>query len=154
MGEFTHPGAVSAYGGKGAGGHRQLVHDVVAVELPTTALQQGDITWLMYVPAGAIIVDGYILVDDVETSTTVTFSVGDSTTTNLFFSATTTGQSAGGSSMLAAARYTKYADATRLKMTVATSAGTPVAGTFVFGISYLVDPQLTLTTGATPITVA
>jgi hypothetical protein len=154
MGEFTHPDARSDSVSVGVGGNRQLVHAVKAVELPTTALQIGDITWMMHVPAGAVIVDGFMANDDLETSTLLTVNVGDSTTTNLFFSATTTPQSAGASTILGASRYTKFASATRIKMTVATSAGTPVAGTFILGLTYFVDPEFNSATGVTPITIS
>jgi hypothetical protein len=153
MGEFTHPNARSEYVATGPGWKRQLIHEVSVNEVGTTQLQIGDITWLMYVPAGAVIVDGFLANDDLETSTLLTVNIGDSTTTNLFFSATTTPQSATSSSILAASRYTKFASATRLKMTVATSAGTPVAGTLIFGLSYFVDPELTTTTGVAPVTI-
>ncbi len=153
MSEFTNPNAVTGYTGTGVGWNRTLVHAISVNELPTTALQASDITWLMYVPAGAVIVDGYVSSDDLETSTTLAYNIGDATTTNLFFAATTTGQSAGSSSMATSARYTKYATATRLKMTVTTSAGTPVAGTFIFGLTYFVDPELNVTTGLTPVTI-
>jgi hypothetical protein len=114
-------------------------------------MQTGDITWLMYVPAGAVIVDGYVKVDDLDTGTSLAYNVGDSTTTNLFFANTTTGQSAGSSAMTTTARYTKYATATRLKMTVATTAETAVAGTFILGLSYFVDPEINVTTGIAPV---
>lgn len=154
MGEFTTKAAQSAYNAKGVGWHRQIVHDAVAVELPTTALQAGDITWLMYVPAGAVVVDGYVFADDLDGGTSLAYCIGDSTTTTLFFSNTTTGQSAGSSTMATGARYTKFASATRLKMTVATTAETATAGTLIFGLSYFVDPEFNVTTGGTPIVVA
>jgi hypothetical protein len=154
MGEFTHPDARSEYHSVGQGWNRNLVHAVKAVELPTTALQIGDIVWMMHLPAGAVVVDGFMATDDLETSTLLTMNVGDSTTTNLFFSATTTPQSAGASTILGASRYTKFAAATRIKMTVATSAGTPVAGTFILGLTYFVDENFTSTTGVTPITIS
>jgi hypothetical protein len=109
----------------------------------------------MYVPAGAVIVDGYVAADDLDGSggTSLAYNIGDATTTNLFFANTTTGQAAGSSSMLAAARYTKFASATRLKMTVATTAETAVAGTLIFGLSYFVDPEINVTTGVAPVTI-
>lgn len=154
MGEFTHPEARSAYTAVGPGWNRELVHAVSVVELPTTALQTGDITWLMYVPAGAVIVDGYVKADDLDGGTSLAYNIGDATTTNLFFSNTTTGQSAGSSAMASTARYTKFASATRLKMTVATTAETATAGTLIFGLSYFVDPEINVTTGVTPITIS
>jgi hypothetical protein len=154
MGEFTHPEARSAYTAVGPGWNRELVHAVSVVELPTTALQTGDITWLMYVPAGAVIVDGYVKADDLDGGTSLAYNIGDATTTNLFFSNTTTGQSAGSSAMASTARYTKFASATRLKMTVATTAETATAGTLIFGLSYFVDPEINVTTGATPVTIS
>ena len=155
MSEFTLPAARSALGGVGvsAGWHRELFHPVAIVELPTTALQASDITWLMWLPAGAVIVDGYVKADDLDSGTSLAYNIGDATTTNLFFANTTTGQSAGSSSMTTAARYTKFASATRIKMTVATTAETAVAGTFIFGLSYFVDPEINVTTGITPITI-
>lgn len=154
MGEFTTRRAQSSQETVGPGWHRSVVHDVSIVELPTTALQAGDITWLMYVPAGAIVVTGYVKADDLDTGTSLAYNVGDTTTTNLFFSNTTTGQSAGSSEIAGTARYTKFASATRIKMTVATTAETAVAGTFAFGLSYFVDPAVNVTTGVTPIVVA
>jgi hypothetical protein len=114
-------------------------------------MQTGDITWMMHLPAGAVIVDGYVAADDLDGGTSLAYSVGDSTTTNLFFSATTTGQSAGSSAMLTAARYTKYATATRIKMTITTTAETATAGTLTLGFSYFVDPELNVTTGTSPV---
>jgi hypothetical protein len=149
MGEFTHPKAVTGYEGVGYGGNRGLVHATAIVELPTTAQQTGDITWLMYVPAGAVIVDGYVKADDLDTGTSLAYNIGDSTTTNLFFANTTTGQSTGSSAMTTLARYTKFASATRLKMTVATTSETAAAGTLMFGLSYFVDPEINVTTGVT-----
>ncbi len=154
MGEFTHPYARTGYEGVGPGWNRQLIHATAVVELPTTALQTSDIVWLMYLPAGAVIVDGYVKVDDLDTGTSLAYNVGDSTTTNLFFANTTTGQSAGSSAMTTTARYTKFASATRIKMTVATTAETAVAGTFMLGLSYFVDPEINVTTGLTPISIA
>ncbi len=145
------PNAVTGFVGVGPGGNRALVHATAIAELPTTQLQSGDISWLMYVPAGAVIVDGFVSSDDMDTGTTLAYNIGDTTTTNLFFSATTTGQSAGSSQMLSAARYTLYATATRLKMTITTSAQTAVAGTFILGLSYFVDPSINVTTGITPV---
>lgn len=155
MSEFTTKKAASPYNSTGPGWGRELIHDVAIVELPTTALQTGDITWLMYVPAGAVVVDGYVKADDLDGSggTSLAYNIGDSTTTNLFFANTTTGQSAGSSSMLGTARYTKFASATRIKMTVATTAETAAAGTLAFGLSYFVDPEFNATTGVTPITI-
>ena len=154
MGEFTLPNARSEYAGVGVGGNRAVVHATAVVELPTTALQTSDITWLMYVPAGAVIVDGYVKMDDLDTGTSLAYNIGDATTTNLFFANTTTGQSAGSSAMTSAARYTKFASATRLKMTVATTAETAAAGTMMFGLSYFVDPEINVTTGVAPIVIS
>lgn len=154
MGEFTTPKARNAYSATGNGWSRQVVHEVAVVELPTTALQANDVTWLMYLPPGAIVVDGYVRADDLDTGTSLAYAIGDATTTNLFFSDTTTGQSAGSSAMLGAARYTKFAAATRLKMTVVTGAETAAAGTFILGVSYFVDPELVTATGVAPIVVA
>ena len=153
MGEFTVKKALNAYGGSGPGWHRQLIHDVSVVELPTTAMQTSDIVWLTYVPAGAVVVDGYVAADDLDTGTSLAYNIGDTTTTNLFFANTTTGQAAGSSAMTTLARYTKFASATRLKMTVATTAETAVAGTLIFGLSYFIDPELNVTTGVAPTTV-
>ncbi len=147
----TLPNARSGYSSVGPGGNRQIVHAVAVAELPTTQMQTGDITWLMYVPAGAVIVDGYVQADDLDTGTSLAYNIGDSTTTNLFFANTTTGQSTGSSAMTSLARYTKYATATRLKLTVATTAETAVAGTLIFGLSYFVDPELNVTTGVAPV---
>ena len=155
MGEFTLPDARSEYIGKGFGGNRGIVHATAVAELPTTAMQTGDITWLMYVPAGAVVVDGYVRADDLDTGTSLAYNIGDSTTTNLFFANTGTGGAAAGSSaMTTAARYTKFASATRLKMTVATTANTAAAGTLIFGLSYFVDPEINVSTGVAPIVVA
>ncbi len=147
----TLPNARTGYVGTGYGGNRGIVHATAVAELPTTQMQNGDITWLMYVPAGAVIVDGYVAADDLDGGTSLAYSIGDATTTNLFFSATTTGQSAGSSAMATAARYTKYAAATRLKLTVTATAETATAGTLIFGLSYFVDPELNVTTGVSPI---
>lgn len=153
MSEFTMPNARTGYVSVGPGANRQIVHATAVAELPTTAMQTSDITWLMYVPAGAVIVDGYVKADDLDGGTSLAYNIGDSTTTNLFFANTTTGQSAASSAMTTAARYTKFASATRLKMTVATTAETATAGTLIFGLSYFVDPEINVTTGITPITI-
>lgn len=154
MGEFTLPNARSEYSATGVGGHRQLIHREFIAELPTTALQTADITWLGYLPAGACVVDGYVKADDLDTGTSLAYSIGDATTTNLFFAATTTGQSAGSSAMASTARYTKFASATRIKMTVGTGSETAAAGTLVFGVSYFVDPEVNVTTGVAPIVIS
>ena len=153
MGEFTLPQARSSYVGVGYGANAGVVHKVAIVELPTTAMQTGDITWLMQVPAGATIVDGYVKADDLDGGTSLAYNIGDSTTTNLFFANTTTGQSAGSSAMTTTARYTTYSAATRIKMTVSTTAETATAGTFIFGLTYFVDPAINVTTGIAPIVV-
>ena len=153
MSEFTTKRAASPYNSTSPGWSRELIHDVAIVELSTTAMQAADITWLMYVPAGAVVVDGYVKADAIDTGTSLAYNIGDATTTNLFFSNTTTGQSAGSSAMTSTARYTKFASATRLKMTVATTAETAVAGTLIFGLSYFVDPEINVTTGVTPLTI-
>lgn len=154
MGEFTLPAARSGYEGTGFGGNRGLVHATFVAELPTTALQTSDITWLGYVPAGATVVDAYVKADDLDTGTSLAYSIGDSTTTNLFFAATTTGQSAGSSAMATGARYTKFASATRIKMTVGTGAETAAAGTLILGLSYFVDPEVNVTTGIAPLVIS
>lgn len=153
MSEFTTRKGANPYSGTGHGWGREVIHDVAIVELPTTALQATDITWLMYVPAGAVVVDGYVKADDLDGGTSLAYNIGDATTTNLFFANTTTGQAAGSSAMTTTARYTKFASATRLKMTVATTAETATAGTFIFGLSYFVDPEINVTTGVTPVTI-
>mgnify|MGYP001558857088 CR=1 FL=1 len=153
MGEFATRKSQNAFGGTGPGWARQIIHDVTVVELPTTALQTGDITWLTYIPAGAVIVDGYVACDDLDTGASLAYNIGDSTTTNLFFSTTTTGQSATSSTMLAGARYTKYAAATRVKATITTTAETAAAGTMIFGLSYFIDPEINVTTGVAPIVI-
>lgn len=153
MSEFTTRQAASPYNGTGPGWNREIVHQLAVVELPTTALQATDITWLMYVPAGAIVVDGYVAADSLDSGTSLAYNIGSTATTNLFFANTTTGRGAGSSSMTTAARYTKFASATRLKMTVATTAETATAGTFMLGLSYFVDPELNVTTGVTPVTI-
>jgi hypothetical protein len=156
MSEFTTIKGSNSYRGSSIW-EQGVVHNVVSVELPTTALQTGDITWLLYVPEGAIIVDGYVKADDLDGSggTSLAYNIGDSTTTNLFFANTTTGQAAGASSILDSARFTKFASATRIKMTVATTAETAVAGTLVFGLSYIIDSdgETNVATGETPITI-
>ncbi len=154
MGEFALPNSRSEYSGVGPGWNRQVVHATALAELPTTALQTGDITQLMYVPAGAIVIDAYIKADDMDTGTSLTMNIGDATTTNLFFAATTTGQAGGSAAMASTARYTKFAAATRLKMTVATGAETAAAGTLIFGVSYFVDPEVNVTTGVAPIVIS
>ena len=153
MSEFTTRKAASPYNGSGPGWSREIIHDVTVVELPTTALQTSDITWLTYVPAGAVIVDGYVAADVIDSGTSLAYNIGSTATTNLFFGNTTTGRTADSSSMTTTARYTKFASATRIKMTVATTAQTAAAGTLIFGLSYFVDPEINVTTGVTPITI-
>lgn len=154
MGEFTTPKARNSYSGRGHGWNRELIHETTIVELPTTALQTADIVWLTYIPAGACLVDGYVKADDLDGGTSLAYSIGDATTTNLLFAATTTGQSAGSSSMATSARYTKFASATRLKMTVGTGAETATAGTLILGLSYFMDPEVNVTTGVAPIVIS
>jgi hypothetical protein len=108
MSEFTTIKGSNSYRGSSTW-EQDVVHNVVSVELPTTALQTGDITWLLYVPEGAIIVDGFVKADDLDGGTSLAYNIGDSTTTNLFFADTTTGQSAGSSAITSTARYTKFA---------------------------------------------
>jgi hypothetical protein len=155
MGEFTTVKGSNSYRGSSVW-ERDVIHNVVSVELPTTALQTGDITWLLYVPEGAIIIDGYVKADDLDGGTSLAYNIGDSTTTNLFFANTTTGRSAGSSEMTSTARYTKFASNTRIKMTVATTAETAAAGTFIFGLSYFIDSrgETDVTTGTTPIVIS
>ena len=156
MGEFTLPNARSEYTGVSGGGwNRNLVHATAVVELPTTALQAADITWLMYVPAGAVIVDGFVAADVLDNGgTSLAYNIGDSTTTNLFFANTTIGRTATSAQMAAGARYIKYATATRIKMTVSTTAQTAQAGTLIFGLSYFTDQEINVTTGITPIVIS
>ena len=154
MSEFTTIKGSNSYRGSSTW-EQDVIHNVVSVELPTTALQTGDITWLMYVPEAAIIIDGFVKADAIDSGTSLAYNIGDSTTTNLFFANTTTGQSAGSSAMAATARYTKFASATRIKMTVATTAETAASGTLVFGLSYIIDAdgETNVATGETPITI-
>jgi hypothetical protein len=154
MGEFTTIKGSNSYRGSSTW-EQDVVHNIVSVELPTTALQTGDITWLLYVPEAAIIVDGFVKADAIDSGTSLAYNIGDSTTTNLFFANTTTGQAAGSSAMTTTARYTKFASATRIKMTVATTAETAAAGTLVFGLSYIIDSdgETNVATGETPITI-
>jgi hypothetical protein len=155
MGEFTTIKGSNSYRGSSTW-EQDVVHNIVSVELPTTALQTGDITWLLYVPEAAIIVDGFVKADAIDSGTSLAYNIGDATTTNLFFANTTTGQAAGSSAMTTTARYTKFASATRIKMTVATTAETAAAGTLVFGLSYIIDSdgETNVATGETPITIS
>ena len=100
MSEFTTIKGSNSYRGSSTW-EQDVIHNVVSVELPTTALQTGDITWLMYVPEAAIIIDGFVKADAIDSGTSLAYNIGDSTTTNLFFANTTTGQSAGSSAMAA-----------------------------------------------------
>jgi hypothetical protein len=139
------------YEGTGVGGHRELVHHVMAVEAPTTSIDEtADIMWLGWVPAGAVIVDGFVKVDDLDTGTSLAFNIGDTTTTNLFISAagTTTAAQAGGVVAInSTAKYVKFAATTRLKWTTVTAAETAAAGTVLFGLTYFVDPEFNVSTG-------
>ena len=155
MGEFTSVKGSNSYRGS-AIWERNVQHNIVSVELPTTAMQTGDIVNLLHVPENAIIVDGWVKADDLDSGTSLAYNIGDATTTNLFFSNTTTGQSAGASSMLTAAMFTKFAAVTKIKMTVATTAQTAVAGTFIFGLSYIVDSSnsISTTTGETLVVIS
>lgn len=150
MGEFTSVKGSNSYRGS-AIWERNVLCNIVSVELPTTALQTGDIVWLMHVPEGAIIVDGWVKVDDLDTGTSLAYNIGDATTTNLFFANTTTGRSAGASQMTTTAKFTKFAAVTRIKLTVATTAETAAAGTFMFGLEYIIDSSnsISTTTGET-----
>lgn len=138
--------------GAGVGGHRQLIHDVMAVELPTTSIDDaGDIVWLGWVPAGAVLVDGFIKVDDLDEGSSLGFVIGDATTTTLFIAAaaTTTAAQGGGEIPFTAnvRRYTKFASATRLKWTTVTAAETAAAGTALLGLTYFIDPEFNVDTG-------
>lgn len=156
MSEFTTVKGSNSYRGSSIW-ERDVVHNIVSVELPTTALQTNDIAWLLYVPAGAIIVEAYVKADAIDSGTSLAYNIGDSTTTNLFFANTTVGRGAGASALAqtSTARYTKFASATRIKMTVATTAQTAAAGTLMFGLSYMVDSSSSIdtATGETPTTI-
>lgn len=156
MSEFTTRKASSPYNGTGPGWNREVIHDFTVVELPTTALQATDITWLTYVPAGAIVVDAYIKADQLDSGTSLAYNIGETVTNLLFDVVTTVGRatnSALGLASTSTARYTKFASATRLKMTVTTTAQTAVAGTFMLGLSYFVDPEVNVTTGVSLVTI-
>ena len=156
MSEFTTIKGSNSYRGSSIW-ERDVVHNIVSVELPTTALQTGDITWLMYAPAGAVVVDAYVKADAIDSGTSLAYNIGDSTTTNLFFANTTIGRGAGASAMAqtSTGRFTKFASATRIKLTVTTTAQTAAAGTLVFGLSYFIDEDnsVNMATGETPITI-
>lgn len=145
--------AKNVYEGAGPGWHRQLIHQVMAVEVPTTSIDEAnDIIWLGYIPAGAVLVDYFLKVDDLDTGTSLGFGIGDATTTNLFFAAaaTTTAAQAGGVVSPASTttlKYTKFSSAMRVKMTTVTAAQTAAAGTVLFGVTYFMDPEFNVTTG-------
>ena len=158
MSEFTTIKGSNSYRGSSIW-ERNVVLNIVSVELPTTALQTNDITWLMYVPEGAIVTEAYVKADAIDSGTSIGFNIGDTATTNLFFNAVTTvGRAAAGMLGLAStstARYTKFASATRIKLTVTTTAQTAAAGTLMFGLEYIIDSSnsISTATGETPITI-
>jgi hypothetical protein len=144
---------LSPYSGAGPGAYRQLIHDVMAVEIPTTSIDEAnDIVWLGWIPAGAVLVDYFVKVDDLDTGTSLAFVIGDTTTTNFFFTAAATTTAAQGGGVISPAststvKYTKYATATRIKWTTNTAAQTAAAGTVLFGLTYFIDPEFSVTTG-------
>lgn len=153
MATYTTPAGASPYIGVGEGGHRGLVLGEMAVELPST-VTTGDIVWLGWVPKGAVLVDYFVRTDDIDTGSSVAFVIGDGTTTNRFVTVgeSTTAARAGGVIQeaglagRAALRFTKFADATRLRLTVVTGAETPAAGSVFLNLTYFIDPEANLTT--------
>lgn len=106
--------------------------------------------WLGWVPAGAVLVDGWLKSDALGTGTAAGFNLGDSTTTNLLLSAaaTTTAAGSGGVAAFASSlKYTKFANATRLKLTTVTASQTPAGGTILVGLTYFIDPNFDASTG-------
>ena len=157
MATFTTPKGANAYEGTGEGGHRGLVHALFAVEVPTTAIDAAaEIIRFGHIPAGAVLVDGYVKSDALDGGTTLTINVGTEATTTLLVSATTIGQTGntGSHDIIASNRYTKFTASTRLQLTTAASAQTPAGGTFFVGLSYFIDPEINVTTGVTPTVVS
>ena len=109
------------------------VWEIGSATLATTDLLQGPT-----IPANAVIVGGFLAASDVDTGTTVTFSVGEGTTVSRFLSASTIGRSAGIAPLNIGGGY-KTTASTRIDVTpLAAAAGGVSGGTIALSVSYIV----------------
>jgi hypothetical protein len=133
----------------GAGVHRQLVTDVAIVAVQTAMIDNAnDDTGLLWLPAGAVIVDARLSGTDMDTgSAALVWDIGDADDEDRIFAASTVGQT--GSTSTNAIAYSahlhKYTTRTQIRAYCKTAAATAAAGTLKFSITYFVDPDFNTT---------
>lgn len=125
----------------GPGQARDVVCDSVVLALATTNIDNADDDiGLLYVPKGAVIIGVALHCTDMDSGTALVWDIGDSADEDRLIAAATTGQTATSTTTLATTGFLyKYTARTQLRAYVNTAAGTPVAGTLYFAITYFVD---------------
>jgi hypothetical protein len=116
---------------------------VVATATLTAALALNDTIDMVKMPAGATIVDMILYSTDLDTSTSLTYNLGDAGSAARFLSASTVGRAGGFveiSGMVAATLgYTFTAETTIVLTVAAAPTSTPItSGTIVLAVTYLV----------------
>lgn len=93
------------------------------------------------VPKGAVIIGAHLKSTDIDTngSPAVVLAVGDATTADRLITGSTIGQAGGYSSAIDKAGWSfQYTTETLLQIKVTTAPATAAAGTFTYGVSYVV----------------
>lgn len=138
----------AAYGlSYGPGAARGVIVDSAIVALTTAMINNADDdVGLLWLPKGAVILGMTYSITDVDDGTAFVLDIGISGTEELLVANATTGQAAGiNTTMAAAAHLYKCTARTQLRAYVSTAAGTPVAGTLKFHITYFVDEEFSTT---------
>jgi hypothetical protein len=131
----------------GPGVARQVVVDCAIVALTTAMIDNAnDDVGLLYLPKGAVILDMGVSITDVDDGTAFVIDIGITGTEELILANATTGQAAGlNTTMAVAGHLYKCTARTQVRAFVSTAAGTPVAGTLKFHITYFVDEDFSTT---------
>lgn len=131
----------------GNGGFREPITDFVSVAMTTAMLDNAnDDVGLLYVPAGAIIISATLSATDMDSGTALLIDVGDSGDEDRLIAASNVGQAGTLSTALARTGHLyKYTSRTQLRAYIQTAAGTAVAGTLNFSVTYVIDPDYVTT---------
>lgn len=124
--------------GHGFGGNMKVSYGSVAF---TGSITTADSATILNLPAGAIVVGGFIEADDLDTggSPSITLNVGDAGDADRYFAASTVAQAGTAGTALAVAGlgYTVEAANTAVTIAVAANAATSAAGSVRVGLFYI-----------------
>lgn len=134
--------------GVGPGWARETVTQFAIVAMTTAMLDNAnDDVGLFWVPAGAIVTGYSFRATDMDSGTALVIDVGDAADEDRFIAASTAGQTGAAvvSAMLTTGYLYKFTADTQVRAYINVAAGTPVAGTLYFSMSYVIDPDYSVT---------